>query len=132
MRIMSGCFSLLTLLIVLGICLGIFMTPMAFNGPSSQNGAAQSQSGYGIRSGEAVAPDLFRNISRGIFIVVGGTFAFGALLCIGGPAALLTLGLALFFYSQYQKERRHREMLIAQYTHIQLPWNGPPGPPMRQ
>jgi hypothetical protein len=128
MRIMSGCSSLFALLIAAGICLGILMTPMAFNGNlSSQNGGTQSQPGYAIRSGTPL-PDLFRNISRGVLIVVGGTFALGLFMCVGGPLALVGLGLLLFFYSQHQKERRHREMLLAQYAH-QIAANHPPYPP---
>jgi len=124
MRIIPGCFSVLALIVAACICTGVVSTA---RGPHYH--AFASQPGRALQSpppqyyDREYTPPIF----RGIAAIIGGTLALGALVCLGGPIALVLLGVAAFFYFQYRRERQLRETLAAQYQQSPVPpWDEPP------
>lgn len=108
---------MLTLIVVACLCLGLLATTQAGDFGPKQNSLA-----YGNRSGYYATPfgEAARDFFHGITALLGIALGFGLILCIGVPAAFVMLMLSLFFFSQYQRERRHREMLEAQFAHNRI------------
>ncbi len=123
MRIIPGCFSVLVLMVAACICVSIVSGVRA-----NHNRAFFQESGRALQSPPPQYYDheYAPSFSRGIAGLIGGTFAFGLLFCIGGPVELILLGVAVFFYVQYRHERQLRETLAAQYAQSQVPWDEPP------
>ncbi len=123
MRIIPGCFSMLALIVAACLCAGIVSTA---RGPHYHAFAPQSDRALQSPPPQYYDHEYAPSFSHGIAGIIGGTFAFGLLFCIGGPVALILLGVAVFFYVQYRHERQLRETLAAQYAQSQVPWDEPP------
>src|SRR5579885_3144804 len=116
MRILSGCFSLLAMLFFVCMFMGVFSEKQAARGGSfatPPNGYTPPRPGYYY---DAPFGGLAHDFVQGIRVLTGWTVGIILIVCVGIPAAFVMLGLALFFFSSYQRERHHREMMDAQFA----------------
>lgn len=105
MKVLSGCFLTLSLLSAVWLCGGLFITSQA---PTYVNQiAAESKS---------TAPQEVKDASTAITSVLTGGVSLTFFLCTGVPAFMLSLMFGLVFYSMHTSERRHQEILMAQYA----------------